>query len=151
MFLIFPRKQDVSFHANCLHWRKLAWNVTASFLWQIRKNIPIRRRPKILPRVLNVNRLCICGLQILRLICTVDNFFFFFFVSNIKKHHIYTKYSRTNTSQWAHNVKMTSYQRRCDVITSHRRWYDVILMLCACWAGTSLGPWKFLRVWVTVG
>ena len=23
--------------------------------------------------------------------------------------------------QWAHNVKMTSYQRRCDVITSHRR------------------------------
>ena len=36
-------------------------------------------------------------------------------------------------SQWAHNVKMTSYQRRCDVITSHRRWYDVILMLCACW------------------
>ena len=37
-------------------------------------------------------------------------------------------------SQWAHNVKMTSYQRRCDVITSHRRWYDVILMMCACWA-----------------
>ena len=28
---------------------------------------------------------------------------------------------------------MTSYQHRCDVITSHRRWYDVILMLCACW------------------
>ena len=24
-------------------------------------------------------------------------------------------------SQWAHNVKVTSYQRRCDVITSHRR------------------------------
>ena len=28
---------------------------------------------------------------------------------------------------------MTSYQRRCDVTTSHRRWYDVILILCACW------------------
>ena len=28
---------------------------------------------------------------------------------------------------------MTSYQRRCDVITSHRRWYDVILTLCAQW------------------
>ena len=40
-------------------------------------------------------------------------------------------------SQWAHNVKMTSYQRRCDVITSHRRWYDVILMLCACWDSCS--------------
>ena len=33
----------------------------------------------------------------------------------------------------AHNVKMTSNQRRCDVITSHRRLYDVILMLCAYW------------------
>ena len=41
--------------------------------------------------------------------------------------------SSSGQSQWAHNVKMTSYQRRCDVITSHRRWYDVILMLCACW------------------
>ena len=30
---------------------------------------------------------------------------------------------------------MTSYQRRCDVITSHRRWYDVILTLCAHWVG----------------
>ena len=29
------------------------------------------------------------------------------------------------------DIKMTSYQRRCDVITSHRRWYDVILTLCA--------------------
>ena len=35
-------------------------------------------------------------------------------------------------SQWAHNIKMMSYQRQCDVITSHRRWYDVILM-CARW------------------
>ena len=35
--------------------------------------------------------------------------------------------------QQAYNIKMTSYQRQCDVITSHRRWYDVILTLCACW------------------
>ena len=35
--------------------------------------------------------------------------------------------------QQAHNIKMTSYQRRCDVITSHRHWYDVILTLCAHW------------------
>ena len=42
-------------------------------------------------------------------------------------------YYKLTCTQWAHNVKMTSYQRRCDVITSHRRWYDVILMLCACW------------------
>ena len=33
---------------------------------------------------------------------------------------------------------MTSYQRRCDVITSHRRWYDVILMLCAWGEGTFI-------------
>ena len=26
-----------------------------------------------------------------------------------------------NYTQQAHNVKMTSYQRQCDVITSHRR------------------------------
>ena len=36
-------------------------------------------------------------------------------------------------SQRAHDVKMTSYQRRCDVMTSHRRRSDVILTLCACW------------------
>ena len=39
-------------------------------------------------------------------------------------------------TQWAHDVKMilTSYQRRCDVMTLHRRRSDVILMSCACWA-----------------
>ena len=30
---------------------------------------------------------------------------------------------------------MTSYQRRCDVMTSHRRRSDVILTSCACWEG----------------
>ena len=44
-------------------------------------------------------------------------------------------YRFQHAAQRAHNVKMTSYQRRCDVITSHRRWYDVILMLCARWEG----------------
>ena len=29
--------------------------------------------------------------------------------------------------QWASGAKMTSHQRQCDVITSHRRFYDVIL------------------------
>ena len=29
--------------------------------------------------------------------------------------------------------KMTSYRRRCDVITSHRRSYDVIFTSCARW------------------
>ena len=56
-------------------------------------------------------------------------------------------------SQWAHNVKMTSYQRRCDVMTSHRRWYDVILMLCACWApvGAHFLVIRFLLIWDEMG
>ena len=35
-------------------------------------------------------------------------------------------------SQRAHDVRMTSYQRRCDVMTSHRRQSDVTLTSCAC-------------------
>ena len=35
--------------------------------------------------------------------------------------------------QRAHDIRMTSYQRRCDVKTSHRRRSDVILTSCACW------------------
>ena len=27
-------------------------------------------------------------------------------------------------SQQVHNTKTTLYQRRCDVMMSHRRWYD---------------------------
>ena len=39
----------------------------------------------------------------------------------------------TKLSQWAHDVIMTSYQRGCDVMTSHRRRSDVIMTSCACW------------------
>ena len=44
-------------------------------------------------------------------------------------------------SQQANDVEMTSYWRRCDVITSHRRQYDVIfgvacLLGCDCPAST---------------
>ena len=73
------------------------------------------------------------------IISTVQFFFCFFFVTSCllygrpipfcKRSPLYKK----DSPQWAHNVKMMSYQRRCDVITSHRRWYDVILILCACW------------------
>ena len=40
------------------------------------------------------------------------------------------------TTQQAHNIKMTSSQRRCDVSTLHRRWYDVMLTLCAHWVAS---------------
>ena len=38
----------------------------------------------------------------------------------------------TSANSQAHNVKATSYRSRCDM-TSHRRWYNVTLRLCACW------------------
>ena len=31
----------------------------------------------------------------------------------------------------------TSAERRCNVMTLHRRWSDVVLTSCACWGGTS--------------
>ena len=37
IFLIFPRKQNLTFHANCLHWRQFAWNVKTRFLGKRRK------------------------------------------------------------------------------------------------------------------
>ena len=65
-FVIFPRKQVLKLHANCLHW---IWHVMqiVSFgdnlheiskpvFWEkIRKNISIYRLLKILPRVLSVS------------------------------------------------------------------------------------------------
>ena len=41
-------------------------------------------------------------------------------------------------SQWAFGAKMTSYPRRCDVITSYRRGYDVILSPNAHWPESLL-------------
>ena len=43
----------------------------------------------------------------------------------------FTEYSKAQ--QQAHDVKMTSYQRWCNVMTSHRRRYDVILSPYAHW------------------
>ena len=57
-------------------------------------------------------------------------FFFFFYVFPCCE---LSRFGLPVQSQLAHYIKMTSYQRRCDVITSHRRWYDVILTLCAHW------------------
>ena len=38
--LIFSRKQDLTFHANCLQWRQFAWNVKICFPGKIRKMSP---------------------------------------------------------------------------------------------------------------
>ena len=37
IFLIFPRKHDLTLHANCLLRRQFAWNVISCFLEKIRK------------------------------------------------------------------------------------------------------------------
>ena len=55
LFLILPRKQDLTFHANCLLRRQFAWNVKSCFLGKNKKNISKCRLLKILPRVLSVN------------------------------------------------------------------------------------------------
>ena len=36
IFSYFPRKQDLTYHANCLQWRQFAWNVKSCFLGKIR-------------------------------------------------------------------------------------------------------------------
>ena len=46
------------------------------------------------------------------------------------------------TSRRAHDVYTTSAQRRCNVMTLHRRWGDVVLTSCACW---DLGLHNLIR------
>ena len=55
IFLIFHRKLDLTFHANCLHWRQFAWNIKSCFLGKLRKKKKSKcRLLKILPKVLSV-------------------------------------------------------------------------------------------------
>ena len=54
-------------------------------------------------------------------------------------------------SQWAPGAKMTSYQRRCDVITSHRRRYDATPTSRARWdvgSRTNQSLPSFIQVYV---
>ena len=57
IFLIFPRKQALIFHANCLLRRQFACNIKAYFLGKIRKNISKCCLLRILPRMLSVKKL----------------------------------------------------------------------------------------------
>ena len=54
IFLIFPIKQDLVFHANCLYWRYFVWNDKTCFLGKNKKNISIWYLLTILLRVLSV-------------------------------------------------------------------------------------------------
>ena len=39
LVLIFSRKQDLNFHANCLHWRQFALRSNPIFLGKNKKNV----------------------------------------------------------------------------------------------------------------
>ena len=53
-------------------------------------------------------------------------------------------------SQQAQNIKITSYERRRDVMTSHRRSYDVVLtFFCVFWdvvTATNLAPSSHISI-----
>ena len=55
IFLIFSRKQALTFHANCLHEKQFAWNVKGHFWRKTKKKISKCCLPKILPRLLSTN------------------------------------------------------------------------------------------------
>ena len=48
-------------------------------------------------------------------------------------------------TQWAFGAKLTSYPRRCDVITPRRRGYDVILAPNAYWVAKENITYSFLK------
>ena len=57
IFLIFPRKQDMTFHANCHLRRQFAWNVISCFLGKIRKIFQNIICWKIYPECLELKRM----------------------------------------------------------------------------------------------
>ena len=57
------------------------------------------------------------------------------FANRHNRIHLHPKHANTH-SQRAHDVIMTPYQRRCNVMTSHRRRFDVILTSSVCWVTT---------------
>ena len=97
----------------------------------------------LLSKVMSFSIYCFCALSLsLSLSLCVYSFILCIQYSNcLRKMVLCTRYT-----QQAHNVKMTSFQRRCDVITSHRRWYDVILTLCALWVCTRTFKIIFLHL-----
>ena len=61
-----------------------------------------------------------CCIRLLHMVVSVHTFCKFGFHS-------------ITTAPQTHNVQTTSYSRRCDAITSHRREYDVVLTFCVYW------------------
>ena len=72
IFLIFPRKQDLTFHAKCPHWRQFAWNIKSCFLGKNKKNISKCHLLKYLSRERSVktNKSSSCSFVCLFATCT---------------------------------------------------------------------------------
>ena len=54
-FLNFPRKQDLTLHANCVHWKQFVWNIKPVFSEKIRKIFPCCLLT-ISPKVLSIKK-----------------------------------------------------------------------------------------------
>ena len=69
IFLIFPRKQDLTFHADCLLRRQLESNVKSFFSRKNEKNISICHLLKFLPNMLSVKVLGVLIFDIQTFVC----------------------------------------------------------------------------------
>ena len=57
----------------------------------------------------------------------------------VKVHSHLSENDHRQAAQRAHDVNITSPQRRCNVMTLHRRWGDVVFTSCACRVRTLWG------------
>ena len=87
-FVFFSRKQDLTFHTNCLQRRQFAWNVKTCFMGKMKKNSSIYGLLKILPCMLSVDI----------------------------RYRLVLPIMAVEVSQHAHNSVTTSFRCRCDVI-----------------------------------
>ena len=62
----FPRKQDLIFHANFLHWGQFAWNVKSTFLGKIFQNVvccnfyPVKDQASKIIKIRNIFQNVVC-------------------------------------------------------------------------------------------
>ena len=80
-FSYYPRKQVLTFHANCLHWRQFAWNIKTCFLGKIRKissTCRLLKQPREVHVMVNLSR------NFCNFICTTN--FVYVTLCNITRH-----------------------------------------------------------------
>lgn len=68
-------------------------------------------------------------------LCGSPSAWFHIFISSFKGTIFSLIRALSLTAQQVHDVEMTLYWCRCDIITSHWHQYNVILTSCVCWEG----------------